>query len=126
MFWPACKLEKTSGGEESGGEGKRGSGRVGVHRSGGAHVGRGLSQAQPMGCCLPVKPSLLSGIESLSLPLDQTGGQLTSWWCKQAELHTYTHTHTHTHIHTHTHTHTFDTISHTYSQKETQMLTDKV
>lgn len=79
VFWPACKLEKTSGSEESGGEGG-GSGRVGVHRSGGAHAGRGLSQAQPMGCCLPVKPSLLSGIESLSLPLDQTGGQLTSWW----------------------------------------------
>lgn len=101
MFWLACKLEKTSGTERGGG--REGGGRreevgregwVGVHRSGGAHAGRGLSQAQPMGCCLPVKPSLLSGIESLSLPLDQTGGQLTSWWFEQAELHTDTHAHT--------------------------------
>lgn len=81
------------GGREGGGEGGR-EGWVGVHRSGGAHAGRGLSQAQPMGCCLPVKPSLLSGIESLSLPLDQTGGQLTSWWFEQAELHTDMHAHT--------------------------------
>lgn len=74
---------------------KRVEGRgVGVHRSGGAHAGRGLSQAQPMGCCLPVKPSLLSGIESLSLPVDQTGRQLTSWWCNEAKLHTLTLIHT--------------------------------
>lgn len=89
MFWPACKLEKTGGSEESGGR----EGRLGVHRSGGAHAGRGLSRARPMGCCLPVKPSLLSVIESLSLPAEQTGGQLTSWWCEQAELHTRTRIH---------------------------------
>lgn len=59
--------------ERSGRKGVREVG-VGVHRSGGAHAGRGLSRAQPMGCCLPAKPSLLSGIESLSLPLNQTGG----------------------------------------------------
>lgn len=53
MFWPACKLETTSGSKESGGreggrEGGRREGRVGgagVHRSGGAHAGGGLSQA---------------------------------------------------------------------------------
>lgn len=54
-------------------EGER-DGGLGVRQFGGVHAGRGLSQAQPMGCCLPAKPSLLSGIESLSLPLNQTGG----------------------------------------------------
>lgn len=65
---------------------------MGVRQSRGALAGWGLSRAQPMGCCLPAKPSLLSGIESLSLPLNQTGGvgQLTSWWFTQAELHTRT------------------------------------
>lgn len=65
---------------------------MGVHRPGGAHAGRRLSPAQPMGGRLPVKPSLLSGTESLSLPLDQTRGQLTSWWGKEAKLHTLIHT----------------------------------
>lgn len=45
--------------------------------------------------------SLLCGTESLSLPADQTRGQLTSWWCKEAKLHTLAREHAHTHVHTH-------------------------
>lgn len=41
--------------------------------------------------------SLLCGTESLSLLADQTRGQLTSWWCKEAKLHTHACVSTHTH-----------------------------
>lgn len=44
VFWPACKQEKTSSYEESHWEGRSEGGR-GVFRSGGAHAGRGLTQA---------------------------------------------------------------------------------
>lgn len=66
-------------------------GCVGVHWSGGAHAGRGAvtDSANEL--------LLLSGIESLSLPVDRTREQLTSWWYKQAELHTHTHRQTDTH-----------------------------
>lgn len=56
---------------------------MGVFRMGG-----GCHGAPPMSRRLPQKPSLLSAaIEALSLPLEQTGGQLTSWWCGKAGLH---------------------------------------
>lgn len=41
--------------------------------------------------------SLLCGTESLSLPAEQTRGQLTSWWCKEAKLHTCARTSTRMH-----------------------------
>ena len=74
-----------------------------MHRSGGAHAGRGLSQAQPMGDCLSVKPSLLSGIESLSLPPDPDRETINQLVVRGGQI-THTLTHTRTHVKTDTNT----------------------
>jgi len=93
VFWPACKLEKTSG------SGKRGGGTGGwaCIGQGAPTRGEGAVTGSANGLLSPSEASLLSGIESLSLPPDQTGDNQPAG---AASRPNYTHTHTHTRSHT--------------------------